>query len=479
MKPRRLLAMCLCVSAAAGCTVGPNYSRPNVSLPTQYMGGSQPGPSSASAAAAYGTQWWDGFNDPGLTSFVSMALDQNLSIEQALARVTQVRAGLGAANAAMLPTGSVTGQAGRASQSLETPLGRLLNASPGYNRRGSSYELDLGVSWEVDFFGGLKRLREAAKADYEASQAAVAATRLAIAAQTADTYINIRSLQTRLAIAKKQVDTSQQIFDKFTLLYQRGLVPEQKLRQAEAALSQAESAVPALQAELNSTMNALDVLVGAPAGTFRSTIEVVKEVPTPPQIATNALPGDILRRRPDVFVAEKLLIASNARIGSAIAEYYPKVSVSGMLGSATSIASSNLFTSGANQAAASAGLRWRLFDFGRIDAEIKVAEGRNAEALATYKLSILKAGEDVENALSEISNRQRQTASLTQSEVSLANARESAEAGYKKGISSQIEVLQAEQARLLSADAKTQAQAGSARATVAAFKAFGGGWTAS
>ena len=138
-----------------------------------------------------------GFSDPQLIRLVELALEQNLDLAQASARVVQARAGLGAADAALLPSGSVSGQAARAYQSVETPLGRVLNAQPGFGRYGDAYEMNAGASWELDLFGGLRRNREAALADYQASEAGAVATRLAVAAQTADIYISIRGLQTR------------------------------------------------------------------------------------------------------------------------------------------------------------------------------------------------------------------------------------------------------------------------------------------
>ena len=170
------------------------------------------------------------------------------------------------------------------------------------------------------------------------------------------------------------------------------------------------------------------------------------------------------------------MAAANARIGAAIAEYYPKLSLSGLIGSATSVSSGNLFGNAASQAAGVLGLRWRLFDFGRIDAQIELAEGREAELLAAYRLAVLRAAEDVENAFSALVKREQQAGALAQGVDSLGRAREASFAAYQKGIVSLIEVLQADENLLRAADARAQAQTESARAAVAAFKALGGGW---
>ncbi|VVE23107.1 efflux transporter outer membrane subunit [Pandoraea terrigena] len=475
MLARRSIVLFLCTSVMAGCAVGPDYHRPNVPLSSHYIG-------QATAEQGLGTSdselatWWQGFNDPLFTHFVSLAIEQNLDLAQAAARVTQARAGLGAASAALLPSGVAGGSAARAHQSVETPLGQVLNATPGYDRWGNAYEVDLGASWEVDVFGGLRRGREAALADYQASQAGAVATRLAVAAQTADIYVTIRGLQTRLDIARQQVKTQQDLLAKVSLLYGKGLAAEYQVRQTEGALSQVQATVPALQIGLDAAMNALDVMLGDPPGTHRPELETVTPIPATPQIANMGSPADLLQRRPDLIVAERRLAAANARIGEAIAEYFPKFSLSGLLGSATAIASGNLFTSGANQASAVLGLRWRLFDFNRINAQINLAKGRDAEALAAYRQAVLRATEDVENAFSALVNREEQATTLTQGEVSLSRARESSFAAYQRGAASLIDVLHADESLLRASDARAQAQTESARAAVAAFKALGGGW---
>jgi NodT family efflux transporter outer membrane factor (OMF) lipoprotein len=459
----------------AGCAVGPDYQRPDAPLSDRYLGQSavelRPVATPASLAA-----WWEGFGDPVLTDFVSKALEQNLDLAQASARVTQARAGLAAANAALLPSGNISGQAARSYQSIETPLGQVLNSTPGYDRYGSAYEVNLGAGWEVDVFGGLRRGREAALAEYQASEAGAAATRLAIAAQTADIYISIRGLQARLDIANRQVKTQQGLLEKVRLLYGKGLAAHYQVHQTEGALSQVQATVPVLQTGLDAAMNALDVMLGTPPGTHRTQLANAGSIPLAPQIKATGTPADLLRRRPDLIVAERRLAASNARIGVAIAEYYPKFSLSALLGSATAVSGGNLFTGGANQSAGVLGLRWRLFDFGRINAQIDQAKGQEAEALAAYRQSVLRATEDVENAFSALVNRDAQAATLTEGEVSLAQARQSSFIAYEKGTASLIDVLHADETMLQASDARAQARTESARAAVAAFKALGGGW---
>lgn len=359
MLPKHFLAAVIVASLSTGCAVGPDYVRPNVAMPAQFQGQTAVDQRHAAAGANLEV-WWTGFGDPQLTRFVTLALEQNLDLAQAAARVSQARSGLGAADAALLPSGNVSGQGARAYQSVETPLGRVLNSTPGFDRYGNDYEANFSASWELDVFGGLRRGREAALADYQASEAGEVATRLAVAAQTADIYITIRGLQARLQLARKQLQTQQDLLSTINLLYGKGLAADLQVSQAEGALAQVQASIPVLEAGLDAAMNALDVMLGSQPGTHRAELLEGGDIPVAPRITGTGSPGELLRRRPDLIVAERRLAASNARIGVAIAEYYPKVSLSGLIGSATSVASGNLFSSGASQAAGVLGLRWRL-----------------------------------------------------------------------------------------------------------------------
>jgi NodT family efflux transporter outer membrane factor (OMF) lipoprotein len=477
MLPIRSLALFFISSLSVGCAAGPDYVRPGTPVPDRYQ--SQAAVEQRrNAHAANLMTWWEGFEDPKLTGFVKLAQEQNLDLAQALARVAQARAGLGAANAALLPSAAVSGQAARAYQSVETLSGRVLNATPNFGRYNSAYEVNLEAGWELDLFGGLRRGREAAQADVQASEAAAIAVRLTVAAQTADTYITIRGLQRRLAIAQRQAQTQQELLSTTTLLYGKGLVAEFQVRQAEGALAQIRASIPVIEAGLDAAMNAMDVMLGSQPGTHRVALASVSsaDIPIAPQLSDAGSPGDLLKRRPDLLGAERRLAASNARIGVAISEYYPKLSLTALLGSATTLGSGSLFTSGASHGAGVLGLRWRLFDFGRINAQIALAKGQEAEALAAYRLAVLRAAEDVENAFSALVNREEQADMLAHGLNALRQARGALFVAYQKGAVSLIEVLQADDNLLRVSDAHAQAQTESALAAVSAFKALGGGW---
>lgn len=462
----------------SGCAVGPRYVKPASLAPETFLGGS-----AVEARAVKGTStdlvdWWRTFDDPLLTSIVERALAENLDLQQAIARVSQARAALKGADAALLPSGQIAGQAGKQYQSLETPIGRIGSAFPQFERSSELYELNLGASWEIDLFGGRDASRDAARADWQASAAGAVAVRLALAAQAADTYVMIRALQARIAIARSQAETQQKLVDLTALQYKKGVAAELQLRQAEGALAQVRASVPALQNELDIAMNALDVLLGVQPGATRPELAKSSPIPLAPAVSTAGGPASLLRRRPDIIAAERTLAASNARIEAAMSEYYPKISLSGLLGTATT-AAGGLFTGNATQASGFLGLRWRLFDFGRVDAEIKTAKGRNAEALAAYRQAVLRASQDVEDAFSTLVQQEARAAALGDGEISLARAQQASLAAYKGGAVSLVEVLDADRRLLETRDGAVQARAAAARGAIASFRALGGGWSPS
>jgi NodT family efflux transporter outer membrane factor (OMF) lipoprotein len=472
---RTIAATLVLAAASSGCATGPAYVAPISEAPVSFVGAPAVERRPVNAGMVDMTAWWRSFDDPVLVSFVDRALAQNLDLQQARARVLQARAALKNADAALLPSATVSGQAGGNYQSLETPVGRIANAFPGFDRSTEIYQLDLSASWELDLFGGRDAARDAARADWAASAAGAVAARLSVAAQTADTYILIRSLQARLAVARDQARTQQRLVDLIALQYRKGIAAELQLRQAEGAAAQVEASVPSLQNDLDMAMNAIDVLVGAQPGASRTEFSVAAPIPAPPGISTAGGPAALLRRRPDIIAAERTLAASNARIGVAIAEYYPKFSLSGLLGTATT-AIGGAFSSDATQASGLLGLRWRLFDFGRVDAEIQAARGRNAEALAAYRLTVLRASEDVENAFSTLVQEESRAATLARGEVALTRARATSDRAYKSGVVSLIEVLDADRRLLETRDSAIQARAAASRGAVASFRALGGGW---
>jgi len=463
-----ILVLALLTSA---CAVGPNYQRPGVKLTAAYV---TPAPVVAVQPAAL-ESWWEGFNDPLLTTVVQRALAQNLDLEQARARILQSRAMARAAGAALLPQAGASGSVARVDQSLLSPIGEIGSHLPGFERDYDDYAVGASASWEIDLFGGLRRAREASLAGARSAEATAQAVRISVAADAADAYLQIRAYQARLQVANRQLRTQEDLVSLVDQRAQQGVSPDRDLNTAKAALDGVRAAIPPLQAGLDAELNRLDVLMGAQPGTYRAELETPAALPATPALSIADGPADLLRRRPDILAAEQALIAANAQIGAAVSDYYPKVSISGLLGY-ESLDSARLFTGLGEESQIAAGLRWRLFDFGRVDAEVAQAKGRKAEALAAYRASILKATEDVENALSDLNQQQVRASALSRQINELTRARDQAQQAYEGGAISLVEVRDADRDLLTASDELVRARAETDRAAVAAYRALGGGW---
>jgi len=464
----------LIAGSGAGCVVGPHYHAPEMMLAPFH---------NAEAAQARQTplpeppldRWWMGFRDPVLTHVVQRALDQNLDVAAALARVDQARATARAAGARLVPSGDLTAQMAPLRQSLESPIGTIARNLPGYHRDQTLYDIGAGASWEIDLFGGLQRGAEAANALAQAAEAEQLGTRVSVAAEAADAYFQIRGGQERLDFAKDQIATDGHLLELVRLRFTAGAAADREVAQAEALLAQARATVPPLRTALDAQMNRLDVLLGAQPGTYAAELATPAEIPAVPGIIAADARQDLLRRRPDIIAAERRLAASNARIGVAIADYYPKISLGGLVGF-ESLSAEHLFSAGSFQPEAAAGLRWRLFDFGRVDAEVAQAKAADAEALTRYRQSVLKAAEDVENASMALVQFESQSSELKHEVDALARARDASQEDYEAGAIALTDVLDADRELLVAQDNLAQTRADTGRAGVALFRALGGGW---
>ena len=408
---------------------------------------------------------------------VDRAVAGNTDLAQARARIDQSRAAARTAGAALLPTLDVNAATTAVSQSRDTPLGRISQAV-GAPRGYTDDAIGTQASWEIDVFGGLRRGREAARDDLAAAQASGGAVAIAVAAETADAYLTLRAFQARLAIARDQ-ERNQALLD--NLVRQRvdqGVAADRERNRTTAQLEGVRATMAPLRAGIEAQLNRIDVLVGDQPGTNRAMLVDARPVPAAPLPAGSAAPADLLRRRPDIVAAERRLAASNARIGVAIADYYPHLSLSGLLGVA-SLGTGTLFTGGAVQASGGAGLRWRLFDFGRVDAEVAGARGRQAETLAAWRGSVLIAAEDVETALARLVETHAERASLERQVAALGRAATQARDAYAGGVIGLIDVTDADRELLATADRLAVVRGEESRAAVAAYRALGGGWKAS
>jgi NodT family efflux transporter outer membrane factor (OMF) lipoprotein len=474
MKQMSALAILLLAALVTGCAVGPEYKKPD-SILTAGLTGTQALTERAIATPAPELdRWWYGFDDPALVHVVQQALDNNLDVAVAVARVAQARAIAREAGALRMPQVSVDGSVIEQRQSLESPEGQIASHLPGYERTQNLQSLGIGASWETDLAGKLKRSEEAAVGDLRAAQALHTGVRIAVAGEAADAYFRIRGAQRRLAVAQDQVDTEERLVGLIQDRFHGGISNNRELSQAQALLYQARTTLPPLHTELAAQLNRLDVLMGAQPGTIARTLSMQPNSYTIPGIASDLTPETLLRRRPDVIAAERRLAASNARIGVAMAEYYPQVSLGGVLGFESMHGA--LFTADAVQPRGVLGLHWRLFDFGRIDAEVAQAQGVNAQALAEYRLSMLRAAEDVENAIVALTQLEAQRGDVDHEVAALQTAREAAQDAYEGGAISLIEVLDEDRELLRARDQQAQLDANNARAVVATFRALGGGW---
>jgi NodT family efflux transporter outer membrane factor (OMF) lipoprotein len=456
-------------AALAGCAVGPDYARPGVPVSESYVS------RDTLRATATRTDWWAQFGDPLLNRTVERALAGNQGVAQMQARVERSRAAARATGASLGPSIAFDASGARIRNSLGSPIGEIAHAV-GAPREYGAYEGNIQASWELDLFGRLRKTREAALADTRGALASEGALRLSVAAETADAYLALRGLQARLDLAEARERTQRQWADLVARRHGEGLAAERDLQVARAALANARSEVAPLRTAIDGQLNRLDVLMGVPVGTYRAELAQTADLPSTPEPSGSLTPADLLRHRPDVVAAEQQLVAANARIGAALAEYYPSFTLAGTLGTANG-GLSGLLESDTTQARGLLGLRWRLLDFGRVDAEVAGARGRTAEALAAYRERVLRAGEDVETALSRYAYGRVEVRELEEAVAQSQASRDRARRSYAEGALSLLEVLSADRELQLSSDRLVSARMQLARTCVTIFRALGGGWT--
>jgi len=475
MRTDLTLTLVAAAAALAGCAVGPDYVRPEVQASPSYYGDAALTARAVEAPAPALNEWWDGFDDPELVKIVDTVIAQNLDLAASAERVSQARAIADHANAARKPQGSLDASVATEHQSLESPLGKIASNFPGYGRNQTLEDAGVGASWEADVAGGLRRDSEAASAEFDAAEASHAGVRVTLVAEAADAYFRVRGAQARIAIAEDQIKNEQNLVDLVQLRKSKGVGTAREVAQSQAVLLQAEATIPPLKRELAAQGFRLDVLMGQTPGTSASELAATHKDFQIPAISTAGGPSELLRRRPDVIAAERSLAASNAKIGVAISGYYPSFSLSGLLGF-DSLDSSKMFTSAAFQPAAVLGIHWRLFDFGRVDAEVAQAKGANREALLKYRQSMLRATEDVEEAIVGLTQLEQQDFLLTQEVQAHVQAREAAQDAFRGGAVSLVEVLDEDRQLLAARDLLASVHTDDARSAVAAFRALGGGW---
>src|SRR5216683_6327588 len=461
------------VALVEGCSVGPRYRAPTTPIRPFH----NPAPARADGASPPPLDtWWEGFGDRELTRIVERALDQNLDLAASVTRVEQARAAAKEAGARLKPSGALNAQSTSFRQSLESPFGRISGTFPGFDRNQSYLDLGVAASWEIDLFGGLRHGAQAAVEEVQAAEAERLRTRVSIVAEAADAYMQIRGAQARLTFAREQIATDEHLLQLVSQRTAAGVASDREQAQAEAVLAQAKATVPQLAIILEAQLNRLDVLMGVQPGTYASELKILADIPIIPSITSLADPSELLRRRPDIIAAERRIAASNERIGQALAEYYPRLSLSGFLGN-EAISPGNLFREQGFQPSAVAGLRWRLFDFGRVDGEVKQARGANAEAISLYRNSVLHAAEDVEDSFSLLGRSEARGDEILIEIAALQRVRDRSLEAYQAGVIGLTDVLDAERQLLVAQDDLAVARQTAAQAAVGSFRALGGGWT--
>jgi multidrug efflux system outer membrane protein len=450
----------------AGCfTLGPDYRRQAIDTPDVW-----PTPTTAAAVPA---EWWRGYQDPALDAMIQEALSHNADLRLAVARVDEARAGLGVARADQWPGVSANGSASRNRASEDSALA-LPGADPIYN----NVRATLDASYEIDFWGKYRRATEAARAELLATQFNRDAVRLALIAEVSQGYFNLRALDAQVAITKRTVSTRQSSLALQRQRFEAGVASELELRQVEADAAAAQALLPVLETQLARQETALSVLLGrSPRAIVGSTPErgaAIEALTVPPAVPAG-LPSDLLEHRPDLQQAEQVLIAANARIGQAKAAYFPSISLTGLVGGeSTKLA--DLFSAPARIWQVSGSAAQTVFDAGRTGSRVKAAKAREQQALAQYQSAVQNAFRDTLDAL-VAQRKAREVLDAEQSRVAaLQRALDLARLRYQNGVSSQLDVLDAERGLLAAELNRVEAQRVQLAATADLFKALGGGW---
>jgi multidrug efflux system outer membrane protein len=472
---RRAAAVAL---ALGGCTVGPNYTRPTTPLPQRYVdAATQAGPTDADLAA-----WWGRFGDPLLDELINRALAQNLDVQAAAARIREARAREVVAGAVALP--EVEAQASGTRQRISEhaiPVPPGAGGGGGGNSFGlpgtefNTFRIGFDASWEIDLFGRTRRSVEAARARSGAALWSRRDLQVTAAAEVAKAYFRLRELQARIATAQAEL-VRQQRFERLVSARVRGgLVTGQDLEQQRSERSAAAAAIPVLKAQADAQIHALGVLTGDFPEALTIKLKVPAAAPDIARPVPPGLPSDLLRRRPDIRSAERELAASTADVGVAIADLYPRFSLTAAP-ALVSTALGSLLEWGSRSFSIGAALDWPIFNGHRTRANIAVANARQEQALIAYRKTVLTALQDVEDALSRTDADRRQLSDLEQAQLNAARAEEIARTRYQGGLVTYSDVLLAQAQRLKLEDQVIETRGVLARDTAALFKAVGGGW---
>jgi len=472
MKLNQLASVMLLAMVAEGCAVGPNYQRPATSAPAQWSAAMAGGETNAAIELA---AWWENFHDTELNSLINRAVQSNLDLQSARARVREARAQYGIAVASFLPTVDAAGSYARQETSHRQPVLGSLPIPANVPFENDVYQAGFDASWELDVFGGTRRAAQSARASVAAAEFGRRATLVTLLGEVARNYIDVRGYQRQIAIASANIEAQTNALVLTRDRFAQGLSSDLDVEQASTLLATTTAEIPTLESSLQAAIHRLGVLLGQPPGALLAELSNAAPIPAVPPAVPVGLPSELLLRRPDVQRAERQLAAATANIGVAKADLFPKFFLTGTAGF-ESISASDWFTAGSRFWSAGPTVQWRIFDAGRIRANIRVQNAQQEQALAAYEQSVLTAFEDVENGLVAYANEQIRHRSLGDAVASSRKSLELANKLYANGLTDFLHVLDAERSLYQAQDALVQSDRTVSANLVSLYKSLGGGW---
>ncbi len=463
----------------AGCTkVGPDFLRPPSSLSKNWL---EVGDKRVKEMSPEDKQWWSVFNDPVLGRLIEIAYSGNLTLQTAGVRVLQARAQLGIAIGNQYPQ----------SQQLNGLLqfNRLSDRSasviqvPGVPATSLGYwqsQYGFQASWEIDFWGRFRRAIESADAGLLAAIANYDSTLVSLTGDVANSYIQIRTLQERLRIARENVATQSQSLEIADARFKGGTTTQRDVEQATTVLASTEATIPMLDRQIRQAQNGLCVLLGMPPGDLTELLADSSGIPAPPPEVAVGIPADLLSRRPDIRSAEAQAAAQCAQIGVAKADLFPSLSLFGSFGFVSidrgTFTLGDMFRWGSRMATFGPTLQWNVFNYGQITNNVRVQDALFQQAILSYQNAVLNAQQEVENGLIGFLRDQEQAAFLTQSADAAARSVDLAVLQYREGTADFTTVLTAQQALLQQQDSLAQTLGDISLSLVSVYRALGGGW---
>jgi multidrug efflux system outer membrane protein len=464
----------LLVLALGACKVGPDYVEPEIPIQDEWRAAVE---TEMSQEEPDIERWWENLEDPALTDLIRRSEVANLDLRIAVARVAEARALRGIAKGDFFPNLVLDGAYSYTEISENSPVGQVIVGAGGTVEPTEQWQASAGSFWEIDLFGRIRRRTEAATAQFEATIEDYRDVLVSLYAEVALNYIDVRSLQTRLDFARNNVAAQRESLELTRDRFDAGLTSALDVAQAEQNLAQTESTIPALESGLNAALNRLAVLLGEQPGALHDELLAdAGTIPAEPPDIVSGVPADVLRRRPDVRRAERLLAAQTARIGVAKADLYPTFSISGFV-EAVAGSVSSLFESESGGWGIIPGFRWDLFQGGKIRNNIRAEEARTQQALYGYQQTILLALEEVEDALVAYDRervrreRLREAADASQRAVDLVRTQ------YISGLTNFQNVLDTQRSLFQQQDLLAESEGRVVQNLIALNRALGGGWS--